>query len=177
MCPAGGTLLSSSFARTRWRGSCRGRSRVSRRADRVVSRLGTKLLAPFLPAQSSPGAGRAASGLGSGPRSPVGWPRYSSCSPPSHDNSSQPGKSFPAPGKFERRRDDTAGAGQGARGRKAVTRSGTTPHTPHPQTSPTNEERHSRVGSRRGSGFDDADVSSIPPIIPYGGFSPIRLQG
>jgi hypothetical protein len=34
-----------------------------------------------------------------------------------------------------------------------------------------------RVGSRRGSGFDDADVSSIPPIIPYGGFSPIRLQG
>src|SRR5215468_2544238 len=35
----------------------------------------------------------------------------------------------------------------------------------------------SRVGSRRGSGFDDADVSSIPPIIPYGGFSPIRLQG
>ena len=36
---------------------------------------------------------------------------------------------------------------------------------------------YSRVGSRRGSGFDDADVSSIPPIIPYGGFSPIRLQG
>jgi hypothetical protein len=39
------------------------------------------------------------------------------------------------------------------------------------------EGTHSRVGSRRGSGFDDADVSSIPPIIPYGGFSPIRLQG
>ena len=35
----------------------------------------------------------------------------------------------------------------------------------------------SRVGSRRGSGFDDADVSSILPIIPYGGFSPVRLQG
>jgi hypothetical protein len=39
------------------------------------------------------------------------------------------------------------------------------------------ERPRSRVGSRRGSGFDDADVSSIPPIIPYGGFSPIRLQG
>jgi hypothetical protein len=24
---------------------------------------------------------------------------------------------------------------------------------------------------------NDADVSSIPPIIPYGGFSPIRLEG
>src|SRR6516162_4800015 len=35
----------------------------------------------------------------------------------------------------------------------------------------------SRVGSRRGSGFDDADVSSILPIIPYGGFSPVRLEG
>src|SRR6516164_10163063 len=23
----------------------------------------------------------------------------------------------------------------------------------------------------------DADVSSIPPIIPYGGFSPVRLEG
>jgi hypothetical protein len=34
----------------------------------------------------------------------------------------------------------------------------------------------SRVGSRRGPGFD-ADVSSIPPIIPYGGFSPVRLHG
>jgi len=22
-----------------------------------------------------------------------------------------------------------------------------------------------------------ADVSSIPPIIPYGGFSPVRLEG
>src|SRR6266702_3441657 len=24
---------------------------------------------------------------------------------------------------------------------------------------------------------NDADVSSIPPIIPYGGFSPVRLEG
>jgi hypothetical protein len=39
------------------------------------------------------------------------------------------------------------------------------------------KRQFSRVGLRRGSGFDDADVSSIPPIIPYGGFSPIRLQG
>ena len=37
--------------------------------------------------------------------------------------------------------------------------------------------RHGRVGSRRGSGFNDADVSSILPIIPYGGFSPVRLEG
>src|SRR6202048_4546472 len=35
----------------------------------------------------------------------------------------------------------------------------------------------SRVESRRGPGFDDADVSSTLPIIPYGGFSPIRLEG
>jgi len=34
----------------------------------------------------------------------------------------------------------------------------------------------SRVGSWRGSGFDDADVSSLPPIIPYSGFSPVRLE-
>ncbi len=33
-----------------------------------------------------------------------------------------------------------------------------------------------RVGSWRGSGFDDADVSSLPPIISYGGFSPVRLE-
>jgi len=33
-----------------------------------------------------------------------------------------------------------------------------------------------RVGSWRGSGFDDADVSSLPPIIPYSGFSPVRLE-
>ncbi|HJY93144.1 MAG TPA: hypothetical protein VJ255_22860, partial [Candidatus Acidoferrum sp.] len=24
---------------------------------------------------------------------------------------------------------------------------------------------------------NDADVSTIPPIIPYGGFSPVRLEG
>ena len=35
---------------------------------------------------------------------------------------------------------------------------------------------NSRVGSWRGSGFNDADVSSLPPIIPYGGFSPVRLE-
>ena len=34
----------------------------------------------------------------------------------------------------------------------------------------------SRVGSWRGSGFDDADVSSLPPIIPYSEFSPVRLE-
>src|SRR5215831_9475004 len=33
---------------------------------------------------------------------------------------------------------------------------------------PTMLTQCSRVGSRRGSGFDDADVSSILPIIPYG---------
>ena len=35
----------------------------------------------------------------------------------------------------------------------------------------------SRVGSRRGPASYDADVSSILPIIPYGGFSPVRLEG
>src|SRR4029077_20204299 len=35
----------------------------------------------------------------------------------------------------------------------------------------------SRVESRRGPGFDDADVSSTLPIIPYGGVSPIRPGG
>src|SRR5580700_1794016 len=31
------------------------------------------------------------------------------------------------------------------------------------------------LGADRAS--NDADVSSIPPIIPYGGFSPVRLEG
>ena len=35
----------------------------------------------------------------------------------------------------------------------------------------------SRVEWRRGPGFNDADVSSTLPIIPHGGFSPIRLEG
>ena len=36
-----------------------------------------------------------------------------------------------------------------------------------------------RVGWDRGAdrASNDADVSSIPPIIPYGGFSPVRLEG
>ena len=34
-----------------------------------------------------------------------------------------------------------------------------------------------RVERWRGPGFDDADVSIAPPKIPYGGFSPVRLQG
>jgi hypothetical protein len=34
-----------------------------------------------------------------------------------------------------------------------------------------------RVGQWRGPGFDDAGVSIAPPKIPYGGFSPVRLQG
>ena len=34
-----------------------------------------------------------------------------------------------------------------------------------------------RVGGWRGPDFDDADVSILPPEIPYGGFSPVRLQG
>jgi hypothetical protein len=34
-----------------------------------------------------------------------------------------------------------------------------------------------RVGSRRVAASHDADVSSIQPIIPYSGFSPIRLEG
>jgi hypothetical protein len=35
------------------------------------------------------------------------------------------------------------------------------------------------VGDDRGAdrASNDADVSSIPPIIPYGGFSPVRLEG
>ena len=35
------------------------------------------------------------------------------------------------------------------------------------------------VGWDRGAdrASNDADVSSIPPKIPYGGFSPVRLQG
>src|ERR1700756_2368458 len=35
------------------------------------------------------------------------------------------------------------------------------------------------VGLDRGAdrASNDADVSSIPPIIPYGGFSPVRLEG
>jgi hypothetical protein len=35
------------------------------------------------------------------------------------------------------------------------------------------------VGWDRGAdrASHDADVSSIPPIIPYGGFSPVRLEG
>src|SRR5258707_11824052 len=35
------------------------------------------------------------------------------------------------------------------------------------------------VGWDRGAdrASNDADVSSIPPIIPYGGFSPVRLEG
>ena len=31
------------------------------------------------------------------------------------------------------------------------------------------------IGADRAS--NDADVSSIPPLIPYGGFSPVRLEG
>ena len=36
-----------------------------------------------------------------------------------------------------------------------------------------------KVGWDRGAdrASNDADVSSIPPIIPYGGFSPVRLEG
>jgi hypothetical protein len=34
-----------------------------------------------------------------------------------------------------------------------------------------------RVGQWRGPGFDDADVSIVPPIIPDSGFSPVRLEG
>src|SRR5713226_5504611 len=33
-----------------------------------------------------------------------------------------------------------------------------------------------RVGQWRGPGFDDADVSIALSKIPYGGFSPVRLQ-
>ena len=35
------------------------------------------------------------------------------------------------------------------------------------------------VGWERGAvrTSNDADVSSLPPIIPYGGFSPVRLEG
>src|SRR3954470_20479958 len=35
------------------------------------------------------------------------------------------------------------------------------------------------VGEDRGAdrASHDADVSSIPPLIPYGGFSPVRLEG
>jgi hypothetical protein len=35
------------------------------------------------------------------------------------------------------------------------------------------------VGWDRGAdrASNDADVSSTPPIIPYGGFSPVRLEG
>src|SRR5450759_3777078 len=35
------------------------------------------------------------------------------------------------------------------------------------------------VGWDRGAdrASNDADVSTIPPIIPYGGFSPVRLEG
>src|SRR3954465_7385059 len=35
------------------------------------------------------------------------------------------------------------------------------------------------VGEDRGAdrASNDADVSSIPPLIPYGGFSPVRLEG
>src|SRR3954471_12819016 len=39
----------------------------------------------------------------------------------------------------------------------------------------------SRRGGGEGRGAErasnDADVSSIPPLIPYGGFSPVRLEG
>ena len=40
-------------------------------------------------------------------------------------------------------------------------------------------QRGQMVGYDRGAdrASNDADVSSIPPIIPYGGFSPIRLEG
>jgi hypothetical protein len=40
-------------------------------------------------------------------------------------------------------------------------------------------ERSMVVGLDRGAerASNDADVSSIPPLIPDGGFSPIRLQG
>jgi hypothetical protein len=34
---------------------------------------------------------------------------------------------------------------------------------------------HARLEAPRAS--NDADVSSIPPIIPYGGFSSVRLEG
>jgi hypothetical protein len=36
-----------------------------------------------------------------------------------------------------------------------------------------------KVGWDRGAdrASNDADVSTIPPIIPYGGFSPVRLEG
>ena len=51
------------------------------------------------------------------------------------------------------------------------------PMPPSPSISP----RHSFpiVGWDRGAdrASNDADVSSIPPIIPYGGFSPVRLEG
>jgi hypothetical protein len=41
------------------------------------------------------------------------------------------------------------------------------------------EFSHSQVGWDRGAdrASHDADVSSILPIIPYGGFSPVRLEG
>src|SRR3954453_3668352 len=40
-------------------------------------------------------------------------------------------------------------------------------------------ERPPAVGEDRGAdrASNDADVSSIPPLIPYGGFSPVRLEG
>src|SRR5215831_5039315 len=40
-------------------------------------------------------------------------------------------------------------------------------------------EGHPAVGWDRGAdrASNDADVSSIPPIIPYSGFSPVRLEG
>src|SRR5271156_4877323 len=41
------------------------------------------------------------------------------------------------------------------------------------------EPHVSEVGWDRGAdrASNDADVSSILPIIPYGGFSPVRLEG
>src|ERR1700704_4149698 len=43
----------------------------------------------------------------------------------------------------------------------------------------TDRGRRGLVRADRGAdrASNDADVSSIPPIIPYGGFSPIRLEG
>ena len=38
-------------------------------------------------------------------------------------------------------------------------------------------EQESRVRLQADRASNDADVSSIPPLIPYGGFSPVRLEG
>lgn len=43
--------------------------------------------------------------------------------------------------------------------------------------SPAGNVADGRGGSRRGPASNDADVSSILPVIPYGGFSSVRLEG